>query len=86
MYDLSAMEGNRGDWQLGIQLHEGERRILNVMLTAAVNISGTLLMLDDTTPHVAVPVQAIIPRAPAAPTSVGENEKSPHRHQVKDLK
>ena len=28
-------------------------------MTEAISISGTLLMLDDTTPHVAVPVQAI---------------------------
>ena len=58
-YDLSATSGHLGDWQLGIRLDEGEHRILNLKLKESVNIEGTLLMLDDTTPHVAIPVQAI---------------------------
>ena len=58
-YDLSATSGDLGDWQLGIQLNEGERRELNLTLKEAISIEGTLLMLDDATPHVAVPVQAI---------------------------
>ena len=56
---LSATSGELGDWQLGIQLNEGERRELNLTLKDAISIEGTLLMLDDTTPHVAVPVQAL---------------------------
>ncbi len=31
----------------------------NLALEKTVSIAGTLLMLDDATPHVAVPVQAI---------------------------
>ncbi len=31
----------------------------NLALDKMVSIAGTLLMLDDTTPHVAVPIQAI---------------------------
>ena len=61
-YDLSATEGERGGWQLGIPLHEGERQNLNLTLKEAISIEGTLLMLDDKTPHVAVPVQAVIVR------------------------
>ena len=58
-YDLSAISGDLGDWHLGIQLDKGERRTQNLTLKEAISIEGTLLMLDDTTPHVAVPVQAI---------------------------
>jgi len=59
-YDFSATSGNLGDWQLGIRLSEGERRTLNLTLKEAISLEGTLLMLDGTTPHVAVPVQAVL--------------------------
>jgi len=59
LHDLSATSGELGDWQLGFRLHEGERRKINLTLKKAINIEGTLLMLDDTTPHVAVLVQAV---------------------------
>ncbi|MBI1922976.1 carboxypeptidase regulatory-like domain-containing protein [Candidatus Poribacteria bacterium] len=58
-YDLSATESHRGDWQFGIPLCEGEHRTLNLTLKEAVSIEGTLLMLDNATPHVAVVVQAL---------------------------
>jgi len=60
-YDLSVTSGEKGVWQLGIRLSEGERRNLNLTLKKAISISGTLLMLDDTTPHVACVVQAVRP-------------------------
>jgi len=58
-YDLYAVGRNLGALRLGIQLSERERRTLNLALKEAISIEGTLLMLDDTTQHVAVPVQAI---------------------------
>jgi len=58
-YDLAATSDEKGNWELGIRLREGERRKLNLTLKKAISIEGTLLMLDDKTPHVAVPVQAI---------------------------
>jgi len=58
-YDLSATSGELGELRSGIRLHEGERRTLNLTLKEAISIEGRLLMLDDATPHVAVPVQAI---------------------------
>ena len=58
-YDLSATAGERGDCQLGIQLRGGERRTLPIILKEAICIEGRLQMFDDTTPHVAVPVQAV---------------------------
>ena len=58
-YDLSATAGERGDYQLGIQLRGGERRTLSIILKEAICIEGRLRMLNDTTPHVAVPVQAV---------------------------
>jgi|GEM_PF-568260 len=57
--DFSATSGTLGHWQSGIQLHEQEHRLLNITLKQAISIEGRLLMLDDLTPHVAVPVQAI---------------------------
>ena len=59
LYDLSATGGEKGDWQFDIQLQAGESRELNFTLKEAISISGRLFMLDDKTPHVAVPVQAI---------------------------
>lgn len=56
---LSAINGELGSWRLGIRLGKDERRKLNLTLKKAISIEGTLLMLDDATPHVAVPVQAI---------------------------
>ncbi|MCZ6677620.1 MAG: carboxypeptidase-like regulatory domain-containing protein, partial [Candidatus Poribacteria bacterium] len=58
-YDLWATEGNRGDWELGISLKAGERRTLNLTLNEAISISGTLLMLDEITPHTGCVVQAV---------------------------
>jgi len=52
--------GEVGDQRLGIPLHGGENRIIDFALKRAVSIEGTLLMLDDMTPHAAVPVQAIL--------------------------
>lgn len=59
LYDLFVTSGNLGYQRLGIRLHEGEHQKLNIMLKEAISIEGKLLMLDDKTPHVAVPVQAI---------------------------
>jgi len=51
--------GELGAWRMGLQPHPGEPRELNLTLKPAISIEGTLLMLDDKTPHVAVPVQAL---------------------------
>ena len=62
LYDLSATKGNLGNWLLGIQLREREHHLLNLTLKEAISIEGTLMMLDDSTPHVAVPVKAMTVR------------------------
>ena len=59
-YDLSAASGNLGTWQLGITLHEGEHRELNITMKEAISIEGRLLMLDGKTPHMAVPIEAVV--------------------------
>ncbi len=59
-YDLEAQADEKGIWQLGLSLREGEHRTLNLTLKKAISISGAVLALDDT-PHVAIPVQAVIP-------------------------
>jgi len=58
-YDLFTTADELGGLRLGIQLDAGERLTLKLTLKEAVSIEGTVLMLDDTTPHIAVPVQAI---------------------------
>ena len=63
VYDLSATSGEKGVWRQGIRLGEGERRAMTLTLKEAVSISGTLLMLDDKTPHAACVVQAVKPAA-----------------------
>jgi len=60
LYNLSATKGELGGWQLDLRLREGEHRNLNLTLEKAISIEGTLLMLDGKTPHVSVPVQAIL--------------------------
>ena len=49
------------DWRLDVRLRQGKHQTLNLALRHTVSISGTLLMLDDTTPHVAAVVQAVTP-------------------------
>jgi len=62
-YALSATKDDLGYRHSGLRLTEGERRTLNLTLKEAISIEGMLMMLDDTTPHVAVPVQAIRTRS-----------------------
>jgi len=59
LYDLLATSGEHGDWRLELPLRLGESQTFNLTLAAAVSIEGTLMMLDDATPHVAVPVEAL---------------------------
>jgi len=59
-YNLIAEYGELGAEQTGIYLNEGEYRTLNITLKPAISITGNLLMLDNTTPHTSVTVQAII--------------------------
>jgi len=58
-YDLAAVHEKQGAWRLGIQLNEGERKTLNLILKESISIEGMLLMPDNKTRHVAVPVQAV---------------------------
>ena len=59
LYDLFASSGTHGQMLLDMSLHKGESRSFDLVLREAVSIQGTLMMLDNATPHVAVPVQAI---------------------------
>jgi len=61
-YDISATSGDLGDRSTSVSLREGEHRRLNFTLRKAISIEGTLLMLDNITPHVAVLVEAIMIR------------------------
>jgi len=59
LYDLSAKHDELGAWHLGFRMRAGEERHLDLVLEEAISIEGILLMLDNATPHVSVPVQAI---------------------------
>ncbi|MBC8229463.1 carboxypeptidase regulatory-like domain-containing protein, partial [bacterium] len=67
-YDLCATSNEKGVWRLGIKPGRGEQQKLNLELREAINIEGSLLMLDNATPHVSVVVQAV------TPVSDGEEE------------
>jgi len=89
LYDLAATKDEKGDWRFGIRLREGERVKLNLTLKEAISIEGRLLMLDDSDPHVAVPVQAIRNGKVIDGTLSDENGKyrfinlKPGRYQVR---
>ena len=59
-YDIQATHGNKGDWEMGVQLSAGDRAKMNVTLGKAISISGNLLALDNNTPHAGVLVEAIL--------------------------
>lgn len=62
---------------------------MNLKLGETISIQGTLMMLDNSTPHVAVPVQAIRDGKVAATVLSDENGKyrfvdlKPGRYQVR---
>jgi hypothetical protein len=58
-YDLSATHGTLGYRSSGLRLRQGERTTLNLQLKESLSISGTLMMLDNQTPHAGVMVQAV---------------------------
>ena len=58
-YDLQATHGDKGKWEMGVQLSAGARVNMNLTLQKAVSISGSLLKLDNT-PHVGVVVEVLL--------------------------
>jgi ligand-binding sensor domain-containing protein len=88
-FDLSAAHGEYRGRRLGISMREVERRTLNLTLREAISIEGTILMLDDITPHVAVPVEAIRNGKKVAGTLTDERGRyrfvdlKPGRYQVR---
>ncbi|MBC8236506.1 carboxypeptidase regulatory-like domain-containing protein [bacterium] len=95
LFDLSATHGNLGTRLSDLQLQESERRHIHLILKEAVSIEGTVLMLDDTTPHVSIVVEAMIIHGndslnhPVATTLTDESGKyrfvnlKPGRYQVR---
>ena len=59
VYDISASSGERGTWETGVALRPNARYRLDMTLKYAVAVSGTVWMLDGTTPHVAIPVEVV---------------------------
>ena len=58
-YDIEATHGDKGTWEMGVQLSAGARVNMNLTLQKAVSISGTLLKFDNT-PHIGVVVEALL--------------------------
>ncbi len=58
-YDVSAISGEKGIWRTDVALRPEGRRQLDLTLRDAVSIAGTVRMLNGTTPHVALPVEAV---------------------------
>ena len=56
---IFATHDDKGEWK-EIELRAGEKDVLNLTLKEAISIEGNLLLLDNITPHVAVPVQAVV--------------------------
>ena len=53
-YDLQATHGDKGKWEMGVQLSAGDRAKMNLTLRKAISISGNLLALDNNTPNAGV--------------------------------
>ena len=59
-YELQATLGDKGNWEMGVQLSAGDRAKMNMTLGKAISISGNLLALDNNTPNAGVLVEAIL--------------------------
>ena len=58
-YDLSATSGELGAWRFSLKLEPGGEHQVDLQLRNALNISGTVLALDNS-PQVAICVQALL--------------------------
>ncbi len=58
-YDVRVTSKESGAWRPQVRLAAGARSNLNFVVTEAVSIFGSARMLDDSAPHVALPVQAL---------------------------
>lgn len=58
-YDLLAKKDKGHGRYIDIRLIESKRNTFDIVVTEKKSVSGTLLMLDNKTPHVAVPVEAV---------------------------
>ena len=59
-YDIQATHGDKGNWEIGVQLSAGDRAKMNMTLGKAISISGNVLALDNNTPNAGVLVEAIL--------------------------
>jgi len=58
-YDLRATSADAGTWKLDVGLRPGARSNVDFVVGEAVSVVGVARMMDDLTPHVALPVQAL---------------------------
>ncbi|MFH1568612.1 MAG: two-component regulator propeller domain-containing protein [Gemmatimonadota bacterium] len=59
VYDLSAISGELGTWELGVRLESGVLRQADLVLRPSVCIAGTVLEPDGSTPQAGVRVEAV---------------------------
>ncbi len=57
-YDLTAVWGQEGTWELGIQIGPGRHRVITLKVSSAVSISGMVSAYDGT-PQEGITVQAV---------------------------
>ena len=74
-FDLYATFNTEGALREGVVLHEGKHQTVDLTLKPAISIEGTLLMLDDKTPHPAVVVQAVRPPSSFLPPKLGGDQE-----------
>jgi signal transduction histidine kinase/ligand-binding sensor domain-containing protein len=77
--ELAASKGELGTWEIGLQPAPGERRQLDLTLTLASQLSGSVRALDKTTPLPAVLVQLVRPGSDTVLDATYSSEKGDYR-------
>ena len=71
-YDLTASSQEKGNWLLSQPIQTEERKKYDFHLKSAVSIQGSVLMLDQQSPHVGLVVQALKPTATQSEIRLGK--------------
>jgi hypothetical protein len=74
-YDLTAINKKTGNWLLSQHIRAGERKKHDFRLQPAVSIQGSILMLDEQSPHVGLVVQALKPSPTKAKSALESTDQ-----------
>jgi hypothetical protein len=69
VYDLRATNKKMGNWRRGIELRSGERVKVDLIIRNSISISGTIRMLDNSTPVTSMPIE-LVKLKPDSPLSL----------------